>query len=97
MNWNNYGRWRHPQHFKKINRTNRLLIVCCILLTFLSVWLGMENETLHNQLKEETEIRYEQSAIIDSLMSEREIELEGMRHWNEELEREYAPQWKQSK
>lgn len=92
MNPNKYGRWRHPEHFKT-NPTNRLLIVCCILLTFLCVWLGVENENLHQQLKDEIEIRYEYSTIIDSLMSEKE----GMLHWQEELETHYAPQYKQSK
>lgn len=96
MNWNKYGRWRHPEHFKT-NPTNRLLIVCCTLLVFLSVWLGIQNENLHQQLKEETEMRYEYSIVIDSLMSERQIELEGMMHWQEELQRDYAPQYKQYK
>lgn len=80
-----------------MNPTNRLLILCCTLLTFLSLWLGMENENLHQQLKEETEMRYEYSILIDSLMSERQIELEGMMHWQEELQRDYAPQYKQYK
>jgi hypothetical protein len=30
-------------------------------------------------------------------MSERETEIEGMRHWQEEMETHYAPQYKQSK
>ena len=89
MNWNTYGRWRHPEYFKT-NPTNRLLIVCCILLTFLSVWLGVENKNLHQQLKEEVRIKYEYSYIIDSLMSESEAyQREGMRHWQEELEKDY--------
>ena len=96
MNWNKYGRWRHPEHFKT-NPTNRLLIVCCMLLTILCVWLGIENENLHTELKEEIGIKYEYSIIIDSLMSERETEIEGMRHWQEEMETHYAPQYKQSK
>lgn len=78
-------------------KTNRLLIVCSMLLTFLCVWLGMENENLHRELKEETLMRYEYAIVIDSLMSERETEIEGMRHWQEEMETHYAPQWKQSK
>ena len=69
--------------------TNRLLIVCCMLLTFLCVWLGMENENLHQQLKEQILIRYEYSNVIDSLMSERQTEIEGMMHWQEELENDY--------
>lgn len=89
MNWNNYGRWRHPEHFKT-QPTNRLLIVCCMLLTFLCVWLGVENENLHTQLNEEVRIKYEYSYIIDSLMSESEAyQREGMRHWQEELEKDY--------
>ena len=69
--------------------TNRLLIVCSMLLTFLCVWLGMENENLHKQLKEQILIRYEYSNVIDSLMSERQTEIEGMMHWQEELENDY--------
>ena len=69
-----------------------------MLLTFLCVWLGIENENLHTELKEEIEIKYEYSQIIDSLMTEIDsYQIEGMRHWNEELERDYAPQYKTNK
>ena len=78
-----------------MNNTNKFLIACCILLTGLCVWLGSENENLHRELKEEIEIKYEYSQIIDSLMSEMESQqIEGIRHWNEELERDYVPQYK---
>lgn len=71
--------------------------ILMIGLGVMCIWLAIQNENLHNQLKEETEIRYEQSAIIDSLMSELEsYQIEGIRHWNEELETHYAPQWKQN-
>ena len=71
-----------------------LAAITMIGLGVMCIWLAIQNENLHNQLKEETEIRYEQSAIIDSLMSELESrQIEGIIHWNEELEKEYAPQW----
>lgn len=71
-----------------------LTAVTMIGLGGMCIWLAIQNETLHNQLKEETQIRYEQSYIIDSLMSEIEsVQIEGIRHWNEELETHYAPQW----
>lgn len=69
--------------------------ILMIGLGVMCIWLAIQNENLHNELEEETEIRYEQSAIIDSLMSEIEsLQIEGIRHWNEELEIHYAPQYK---
>ena len=69
--------------------------ITMIALGVMCIWLSIQNENLQTQLKEETEIKYEYSQIIDSLMSEIESQqIEGIRHWNEELETHYAPQWK---
>ena len=68
--------------------------ITMIVLGGMCIWLAIQNENLQTQLKEETEIKYEYSQIIDSLMSEIESrQIEGIRHWNEELETYYAPQW----
>jgi len=72
-----------------------LAAITMIGLGVMCIWLAIQNENLHNQLKKEIEIKYEYSQIIDSLMSEIESQqIEGIRHWNEELETHYAPQWK---
>lgn len=73
----------------KEKSTAPLSSVLILLLSIMCVWLAIENENLNNQLDEEIAIKYEYSVVIDSLMTEREIELEGMRHWNEELEKDY--------
>lgn len=73
----------------KEKSTVPLTSVLIALLSIMCVWLAIENENLNNQLDEEIAIKYEYSMVIDSLMTEREIELEGMRHWNEELEKDY--------
>jgi len=73
----------------KEKSTAPLTSVLIALLSIMCVWLAIENENLNKQLDEEIAIKYEYSVVIDSLMTEREIELEGMRHWNEELEKEY--------
>ena len=66
-----------------------------ITLTLLCIYLIIELKGTKNLLKEETEIKYEYSQIIDSLMTEIDsYQIEGIRHWNEELEKEYAPQYK---
>lgn len=73
----------------KEKSTAPLTSVLILLLSIMCVWLAIENENLNKQLDEEIAIKYEYSVVIDSLMTEREIELEGMRHWNEELEKDY--------
>lgn len=73
----------------KEKSTAPLTSVLIVLLSIMCVWLAIENENLNKQLDEEIAIKYEYSVVIDSLMTEREIELEGMRHWNEELEKDY--------
>lgn len=67
--------------------------VYTIAITFLCVYLLIELKGTNEILKEEVRIKYEYSIVIDSLMSEKE----GMLHWQEELERDYAPQYKQYK
>lgn len=57
----------------------RILIGVSVLTAALCIYLLNENENLQTQLKEEATIRYEYSAIIDSL----ETELENTRHWYE--------------
>lgn len=72
-----------------------LTAITMIVLGGMCIWLAIQNENLQTQLKEETEIKYEYSQIIDSLMSEIESQqIEGIRHWNEELETHYAPHYK---
>ena len=57
--------------------------VYTIAITFLCVYLLIELTYTNTILKEEVQTKYEYSLIIDSLISERDIELEGMRHWRE--------------
>lgn len=57
--------------------------VYTIAITFLCVYLLIEWKGTNELLKEEVQIKYEYSLIIDSLISERDSELEGMRHWQE--------------
>lgn len=57
----------------------RILIGVSVLTTALCIYLLNENENLQTQLKEEAQIRYEYSAVIDSLQTE----LENTKHWYE--------------
>ncbi len=57
--------------------------VYTILITFLCVYLLIEWKGTNELLKAEVRIKYEYSLIIDSLISERDNEIEGMRHWQE--------------
>ena len=57
--------------------------VYTIAITFLCVYLLIEWKGTNELLKEEVQLKYEYSLIIDSLISERDNEIEGMRHWNE--------------
>ena len=57
--------------------------VYTIGITFLCVYLLIEWKGTNELLKEEVQLKYEYSLIIDSLISERDSELEGMRHWQE--------------
>lgn len=85
MNWNNYGRWRHPEYYKELKRKeigNIFLRVSVILLLVICVWMGMELKETKERLKEEIQIKYEYASMIDSLMSEGEA----IKHWNEENE-----------
>lgn len=53
-----------------------LLAVYAVLVTFLCLYLLSELKEKTEQLKEEIEIKYEYSVIIDSLMSEQEYFIE---------------------
>lgn len=77
-----------------MNRKNIIHNMYSIVITFLSLYLLIELKHTNEILKEEIEIKYEYSIIIDSLLNENLIEREGIRHWNEELERDYAPHYK---
>lgn len=57
--------------------------VYTIAITFLCVYLLIEWKGTNELLKEEVQTKYEYSLIIDSLISERDNEIEGMRHWQE--------------
>ena len=57
--------------------------VYTIGITFLCVYLLIEWKGTNELLKEEVQLKYEYSLIIDSLISERDNEIEGMRHWQE--------------
>lgn len=57
--------------------------VYTIGITFLCVYLLIEWKGTNELLKAEVQTKYEYSLIIDSLISERDSELEGMRHWQE--------------
>ena len=57
--------------------------VYTIAITFLCVYLLIEWKGTNELLKEEVQLKYEYSLIIDSLISERDNEIEGMRHWQE--------------
>ena len=57
--------------------------VYTIAITFLCVYLLIEWKGTNEILKEEVQLKYEYSLIIDSLINERDNEIEGMRHWNE--------------
>lgn len=57
--------------------------VYTIAITFLCVYLLIEWKGTNELLKQEFSTKYKYSLIIDSLISERDSELEGMRHWQE--------------
>lgn len=57
--------------------------VYTIGITFLCVYLLIEHKYINESLKAEVQTKYEYSLIIDSLISERDSEIEGMRHWQE--------------
>ena len=57
--------------------------VYTIGITFLCVYLLIEWKGTNELLKAEVQLKYEYSLIIDSLISERDNEIEGMRHWQE--------------
>ena len=57
--------------------------VYTIAITFLCVYLLIEWKGTNELLKAEVQTKYEYSLIIDSLISERDSEIEGMRHWQE--------------
>lgn len=54
-------------------KSNNILKVYSIIVTFIAIGLWIETKDLNNQLDEEVEIKYEYSAIIDSLLYENEI------------------------
>lgn len=66
-----------------------LLAVYSILSTITCLFLISELKDRNEQLNEEIQIKYEYSMVIDSLMTEKESEMESMRHWREEFERDY--------
>lgn len=65
------------------------LAIYSILSTITCLFLISELKDRNEQLEEETQIKYEYSMVIDSLMTEKESEMENMRHWKEEFERDY--------
>ena len=54
-------------------KSNNILKVYSIIVTFVAGALWLETQNLNNQLDEEVTIKYEYSAIIDSLLTEIEI------------------------
>jgi len=74
-----------------MNTKNQIHTLYSIVITLLSLYLLNELNERNTELKTETEMKWEYSLIIDSLLNENLIEREGIRHWNEELERDYAP------
>lgn len=65
------------------------LAIYSILSTITCLFLISELKDRNEQLEEETQIKYEYSMVIDSLMTEKESEMENMRHWKEEFEKDY--------
>jgi len=63
---------------------NTLLKVYSVFITLIALALWVEVQNLNIQLDEEVELKYENSAIIDSLLNEGEA----IRHWNEIKENE---------
>lgn len=61
-----------------------LLKVYSVFITLIAIALWVEVQNLNIQLDEEVELKYENSAIIDSLLNEGEA----IRHWNEIKENE---------
>ena len=53
-------------------KSNNLLKVYAIIVTLIALTLLIEVQNLNTQLDEEIELKYENSAIIDSLLNERE-------------------------
>ena len=80
-----------------MNTKNQIHTLYSIVITLLSLYLLNELNERNTELKTETEMKWEYSLIIDSLLNENLIEREGIRHWNEELERDYAPHYKTNK
>lgn len=54
-------------------KSNNVLKVYAIIVTFIAGALWLETQNLNNQIDEEVTIKYEYSAIIDSLQTEIEI------------------------
>ena len=77
-----------------MNTKNQIHTLYSVVITLLSLYLLNELNERNTELKTETEMKWEYSLIIDSLLNENLIEREGIRHWNEELERDYAPHYK---
>lgn len=77
-----------------MNTKNLIHTLYSVVITLLSLYLLIELNERNTELKTETEMKWEYSLIIDSLLNENLIEREGIRHWNEELERDYAPHYK---
>ena len=53
-------------------KSNNLLKVYTVFITLVAIGLWVEVQNLNIQLDEEVELKYENSAIIDSLLNEQE-------------------------
>ena len=64
-------------------KSNNVLKVYAIIVTFIALSLYIDNRNLNYQLDEEVTIKYEYSAIIDSLLTESQTilynEIEGQK------------------
>ncbi len=54
-------------------KSNNLLKVYTVFITLIAIALWVEVQNLNTQLDEEITLKYENSAIIDSLLNEKEF------------------------
>ena len=53
-------------------KSNNILKIYTVFITLIAIGLWIEVQNLNTQLDEEIELRYEGSAIIDSLLNEQQ-------------------------
>ena len=53
-------------------KSNNILKIYALFITLVAIGLWVEVQNLNRQLDEEIELKYENSAIIDSLLSEQQ-------------------------